>query len=282
MQRRYSEWEIETNGITSVVSEWGAGGRNIVLLHGITSSRMIWSDLGPQLAAEGYHVFASDLRGTDGSRVHASEQVAHDIDTFVADVDVWTRALGLERFVLGGHSFGGRTAVAFTYRYPERVERLVLIAAAGPDAFGTVREAHPELVEGGARRYQYGDIGGPLLDALGQLRAMNPGRPVTKAVVQRWLANLLVDEQGNADHIDLREVLEWQWHIMDTDDQRPLLAAIETPTIVTSSVEESKFLRFIIPNYVEGLPNATFMDDLPGGHDTPIACPEGCIEALIG
>ena len=282
MQRRYSEWEIETNGITSVVSEWGAGERNIVLLHGITSSRMIWSDLAPQLAAQGYHVFASDLRGTGGSRVYTSEQVGNDIDTFVADVEVWTRELGLERFILGGHSFGGRTAVAFTHRYPERVEKLVLIAAAGPDAFATVRDEHPELVEGGARSYQYGDIGGPLLDALGQLRAMNPGRPATKAVVQRWLANLLVDEQGNAQHIDLRAVLDGQWRIMDYDDQRPLLADISTPTVVTNSVDESKLLRFIIPNYAAGLPNATLMNDLPGGHDTPIACPEGCIEALIG
>lgn len=283
MQRRYAEYEIESNGSTTVVSEWGAGDRNIVLLHGITSSRMIWSDLAPQLAARGYHVFASDLRGTGGSRVRAADQVAQNIDTFVADVDVWTRALGVETFRLGEHSFGGRTAVAFAHRYPERVEHMALIAAAGPDPFLPTREAHPELVEvQGPRQYQFADIGGPLLEVFGQLHAQNPGRPVVPAVVKRWLSNLDVNEHGRAEYVDLREVLKWQWQIMDNDDQRPLLADIATPTVVTRSVDESKFLRFVIPNYVAGLPNATFMDDLPGGHDTPIACPEGCIAALIG
>jgi pimeloyl-ACP methyl ester carboxylesterase len=63
MKRRYSEWEIDTNGVTTVVSEWGEGEDVMVLVHGVSGNRMTWSDLARRLAADGYRVLAPDLRG---------------------------------------------------------------------------------------------------------------------------------------------------------------------------------------------------------------------------
>src|SRR5215217_7114473 len=45
------------------VREWGEGDRKAVLLHGLSGSSKTWWELGPELAARGYHVLAPDLRG---------------------------------------------------------------------------------------------------------------------------------------------------------------------------------------------------------------------------
>src|SRR5690606_41133999 len=94
MRRRFSEWEIETNGITTVVSEWGAGDRNAVLLHGVSGNRHYCSDLAEELVAEGWHVFAPDLRGAGESKIDSDDQVGREIQTYVEDLRAWTSALG--------------------------------------------------------------------------------------------------------------------------------------------------------------------------------------------
>src|SRR5260370_26381040 len=40
-------------------------------------------------------------------------------------------ALGLDRCTLVGHSLGGGVALQFSYQFPERVERLVLVSSGG-------------------------------------------------------------------------------------------------------------------------------------------------------
>lgn len=282
MRRRYAEWEVETNGITTVVSEWGEGDRNAVLLHGVSSNRVYWSDLAPELAGRGWHVYAPDLRGAAESRVTSNEQVGWKIDTYVDDLAAWTEALGLASFTLAGHSFGGRLSVEFAARYPERVDKLILIAAAGPDALANVAEAHPELVAGeGGRGYEeLAEIEGHVLDALRRLNERRAGQPAPRAVVQRWLANLDIDGSGYARHHDIVATAEAQMNIIRTQDQTHLLADLTMPAVVLRSVDESAMLRHVIPHYAEHLPNATFIDDIPGGHDTPTASPDHVLAAF--
>ena len=143
MERRFSELAFETNGITTVVSEWGAGDRYAVLLHGVSGNRHYWSDLGPLLASEGWHVFAPDLRGAGESRVASGDQVGREISAYVEDLRSWTEQLDIESFTLAGHSFGGRTAVDFAAAYPARVNKLILIAAAGAGCAGGCRPGAP-------------------------------------------------------------------------------------------------------------------------------------------
>jgi pimeloyl-ACP methyl ester carboxylesterase len=46
-------------------------------------------------------------------------------------------ALGLDRFVLAGHSMGGTVATLFAERYPDRLTGLILIDSPPPDGSGT-------------------------------------------------------------------------------------------------------------------------------------------------
>ncbi|CAN5276497.1 hypothetical protein BH23CHL1_BH23CHL1_03230 [soil metagenome] len=284
MQRRYSEWEIETNGVTAVVSEWGSGVQNMVLLHGVSGNRMTWSDLALRLAKDGYHVYAPDLRGC-GDSVATGNQIGRTLQSYVDDLESWTQAIGLNSFVLAGHSFGGRLAAEFASQHLDTVERMILIAPAGPDSFKRAAAEKPELVENTPRGNSQFDnlksIEGPTLEALRQFSAANPGRPATRSVVMRWLGNLDIDDRGHARHIDSHETIDAQMTILRTEDQSDKLAAITTPAVVMRSIDEGVMLRYTIPHYAELLPNVRFIDDVDADHSIPSTNPDAVFEALV-
>jgi len=74
---------------------------------------------------EQYTLIMLNPRGTGGS-ARPRERRAYAIDDYVADVEELRQHLGLERFLLLGHSHGGVVAQAYAARFPGRVRALVL------------------------------------------------------------------------------------------------------------------------------------------------------------
>lgn len=48
-------------------------------------------------------------------------------EVFVDTLEVWRKAMGLQQFVLLGHSFGAYIACAYSIRHPSRVRHLILV-----------------------------------------------------------------------------------------------------------------------------------------------------------
>jgi 2-succinyl-6-hydroxy-2,4-cyclohexadiene-1-carboxylate synthase len=94
--------------------------RDLVLLHGFTQTGRSWAPLIAEVQGR-YRCFAPDLPGHGD----ASERRPASFDAVAA----YLGALTPERFTLCGYSMGGRLALDFAVRHPERVERLVLIGA---------------------------------------------------------------------------------------------------------------------------------------------------------
>lgn len=283
MKRRYSEWEIDTNGVTTVVSEWGEGEDVMVLVHGVSGNRMTWSDLARRLAADGYRVLAPDLRGC-GTTIAKGDLIGREMQVYVDDLRSWTQALGLERFSLAGHSFGGHLAVDFAWQFPDVVERMILVAPAGPDSFRKAIQDNPALLENPATRSTFDNlksIEGPTLEALRKFAESNPGRPATRAVVARWLENLNIDETGYARHIDGHDTVDAMMRILRNEDQTDRLAEVQTPAVVMRSTDEGPVLRYTIPHYVDHLPNVIrYMDEVVADHSIPATNPDAVFEAL--
>src|SRR5579859_3173866 len=90
---------------------WGAEKTELpsaLLLHGITSSALSWVRVGPELAGR-YRVYALDQRG-HGDSIKPSRG-AYSLRHSADDAAAFLEALGLERPVLMGHSWGGATAI---------------------------------------------------------------------------------------------------------------------------------------------------------------------------
>jgi pimeloyl-ACP methyl ester carboxylesterase len=107
-----------------------------VLIHGITSNSATWDRVLPALA-ERHTVLAPDLLGHGRSdKLRGDYSVGAHANTIRDLLD----ALGYRKAAFVGHSLGGGVALQFAYQYPERIDRLALVA---PGGFG--KEVTPLL-----------------------------------------------------------------------------------------------------------------------------------------
>ena len=102
-------------------------GPTVILLHGLGGSAQVWQfNIGP--LAEKFHVIALDQIGFGKSD---KPLVNYRIRTYVDFLDQFCKQLKIERATLVGNSMGGWIAAMFTAAFPDRVDKLVLVDAAG-------------------------------------------------------------------------------------------------------------------------------------------------------
>lgn len=100
----------------------------VVLVHGFSASTHAW-DAWVRALSGAYRVVVLDLPGHGLTRTPAGYAAGRD--GFGAVVDQVTGQLGLTRFTLGGNSMGGGVAWAYALDHADKVQRLVLVDAAG-------------------------------------------------------------------------------------------------------------------------------------------------------
>ncbi len=102
--------------------------RTILFVHGYAGCLETW-EYQINHFARSHRVVAPDLRGHGQSDAPFTQYTMVEL---VDDLNTITQALDFpERFVLVGHSFGGSICVEYANAYPERLEKLVLIATPG-------------------------------------------------------------------------------------------------------------------------------------------------------
>ena len=119
---------ITIRGVNYHYLEYPASGPCLFLLHGLGSSTYSWEALAPLLQAEGYRVFALDLKGFGWSDKPADSE--YDLFTLRDEIDRWLETMGLRAVIFVGNSLGGSLALLLALENPNRISRLVLIAAA--------------------------------------------------------------------------------------------------------------------------------------------------------
>ena len=73
------------------------------------------------------HVYSIDLPGyARSTRVKFTDDPDINESLFVEYLEKWRVAIGLEKFILLGHSFGGYLSASYTIKYPSHVRHLVL------------------------------------------------------------------------------------------------------------------------------------------------------------
>jgi pimeloyl-ACP methyl ester carboxylesterase len=102
-------------------------GPTVILLHGLGGSAQVWQ-LNIAALAEKYHVVVPDQIGFGKSD---KPLVNYRIRTYVDFLDQFCKQLKIERASLVGNSMGGWIATHFTAAFPDRVDKLVLVDAAG-------------------------------------------------------------------------------------------------------------------------------------------------------
>jgi pimeloyl-ACP methyl ester carboxylesterase len=130
-----SRWRIETrvqvqsrliHGYRRVFRIAGEG-PPLLLIHGIGDSSRTWDEIMPTLARN-HLVIAPDLLGHGESDKPRAD---YSVAAYANGMRDLLSTLDIDRVTLVGHSFGGGVAMQFAYQFPERTERMVLVATGG-------------------------------------------------------------------------------------------------------------------------------------------------------
>jgi pimeloyl-ACP methyl ester carboxylesterase len=112
-------------------------GPDVLLLHGLGSSKASFLDTAAALSRSGYRVHALDFPGFGSS---SKAPAMYGAKFFARSVVGVMDALGIERAHIVGNSMGGRVALEVGLEYPERVGALTLLC---PAVAFVKREWHP-------------------------------------------------------------------------------------------------------------------------------------------
>ena len=100
----------------------------IVLLHGSNADLHTWEPWVQALKGQ-YRVIRFDQVGHGLTGPDPKQDYSRD--NYVADILEVADKLGLKQFVLGGNSMGGKHALAFAVKHPQRLTGLVLVDGSG-------------------------------------------------------------------------------------------------------------------------------------------------------
>lgn len=115
------------SGVELHWQETGSGPA-VVLVHGLMDWHRTWAPITSRLALRGYRVVAVDLPGHGFS---ARPDVDYTLDWNAKLVGAFIDAIGIDRFSVVGHSYGGGVAQMLSLTHAERIDHLALIAPGG-------------------------------------------------------------------------------------------------------------------------------------------------------
>jgi 3-oxoadipate enol-lactonase len=258
-----------------LAGETAGEGMAIVLCHGITATRRYVVHGSRLLERAGFRVIVYDARG-HGESDPAPPGEGYGYPRLVDDLErVIAEEVGSERFLLGGHSMGAHTVVAYALRHRERLaEQLAGLIVIGP-VFrgGQIPDSAYSYWDGLAEALERGGVDG-FVEFIGAQQGISPA--FRDSVLRFTRERMLGHEHLDAVLAALRE----------TPRSRPFeelseLRAIEVPALVVASHDEADpghpYKSAVA--YAEALPRATLVSEDEG--ESPLAWQGGKLSREI-
>jgi len=173
----------------------------LVLLHGWQSSKERWQRVKEEIKKGGIKVIVPDL---PGFKKETELKRPWGLDDYVE----WVKRsffINEDQFFLLGHSFGGRIAIKFAIKYPEKLSGLILVSAAG------IKPKRNPLVS----------IFVPIFKKLSFL----PGYRFFRKIFYRFVLK-------KTDYVNLKGVMKETFKKVINEDLTPLLSKIKVPTLI--------------------------------------------------
>jgi pimeloyl-ACP methyl ester carboxylesterase len=238
-------------------------GPNVILLHGLADDWSVWEQTLPALKTR-HHVWAMDQIGFGQSD---KPFINYRVTVFVEFLHAFMKRAGIEKATLVGNSLGGWVAAAYAHAHPDRVEKLVLVNAAGywPQGVPELRrEELTQMVTSSPSAYR----------AMMQWMFYDDSL-VTEAAVEQYYTAQLKRNDGYTINQFIESVLRRE------DRLDALLPAIKTPTLVLWTREDEATPLAIGQAFAKVLPNAQTTILERCGHMPQLECAGKLNEALL-
>ena len=216
----------------------------LFFLHGIGGDLDAWQFVRDELLGKGFSAVAMDIRG-HGYSNHPRGFLSYKIDNLVEDVVSVMEAEKIPKIVLIGHCYGAVVALNFAVKYPEKLEKLVIIS-------GTYR---PPL-------YIFGKVVKVLAVGIGNLGALISPKPHKPQHSKYPAGKFHRDYEwiGLAKtilHNSLRSYLLTSKEVVNLELE-PFLGRIKTPTLVIVGEKDTIFPMSISKKIHEKIPESKF------------------------
>lgn len=119
------QYQKLANGENIAYLEQGKGDQTLLLVHGNLSSGVYFKPLLERLP-EHIHVLTPDLRGFGDS---SYDKRVLNLSDYAEDLKLFLEEKHIQKVDLLGWSLGGGVAMAFAARYPDMVNKLILVAS---------------------------------------------------------------------------------------------------------------------------------------------------------
>lgn len=97
-------------------------GKPLMILHGLFGFSDNWQTHAKKLA-DYFRVFLVDLR----NHGHSPWSNEFSYEIMADDIHILAKKLKLDDFILVGHSMGGKVAMVFAQKYPDLLEKLIIV-----------------------------------------------------------------------------------------------------------------------------------------------------------
>ncbi|KAI9468508.1 MAG: Alpha/Beta hydrolase protein [Benjaminiella poitrasii] len=136
-------FESESADLLDSIQQETSNQNNLVICHGYGAGLgFFYRNFQSLSQKKGWRIFAIDWLGMGNSSrpkwtiAKSSNQTWDDIvqvveDHFVESLESWRSNVGIDKMTLMGHSLGGYFATCYALKYPDRVQKLILVSPAG-------------------------------------------------------------------------------------------------------------------------------------------------------
>jgi cardiolipin-specific phospholipase len=115
--------------------------KNVVICHGYGAGLAFFYKNYKSIGNSGHRIFSIDLPGLGlGSRHRfpqfnsksSEDDIINQTEAFfIHSIEKWRDRMKLDKIILVGHSLGGYLSSAYALKYPDRVEKLILVSPVG-------------------------------------------------------------------------------------------------------------------------------------------------------
>ena len=259
---------LTVNNLRLHYLDWGGQeAQPMVLLHGMTGTCHSWDFFASAMRRD-YHVLALDQRG------HGDSQWAdsYAADDFLADLDAFLDALGLDRVILIGHSMGGRNAIMYAARYRAKVTHLVSV------------DIGPEIGQAGLERIRQTRAAEP--PVFGNLEAarryIRLGEPrYSEAVLEHQLRHSLRERpDGKLEFKCDGQFLTMSVSRPPVEELWSYVRQLTCPTLIVRGALSDILLHDVALGMQQKVPNSRLVEIEGAGHSVPCDNPEA-FEAAV-
>lgn len=211
----------------------------LLMLHGLTANAHAFDGLIYHGLKKHFELIIPDLRGRGLSSIPAFD---YSLEDHALDILGLLDALKMKKALLCGHSFGGLLSIYLASRYPERVEKIVLL-----DAAAQMNEKTPEMLMPTLERL---DQRFPSIkDFLDKMKAAPQNTFWGKYMDEYYKADVSTNEDGSVSpRSNLTNIIDVSMGVAAQPWQE-LFETVEQPVLLINAIDNYVLDEPLLPDF---------------------------------